>query len=110
MNSLAYAFELSQAERLELASCGTPEPTLTNGPRFPYAPLRESIKARAMNPHLGASRYYDEDDGETSAELASMGEDEEENERAYSPHVLPSGRNRSAIRGELRSMGYEWND
>lgn len=110
MNSLAYAFELSQAERLELAACGTQEPTPSNGPRFPYAPLRESIKARSMNPHLSASRYHDDDDGETSAELASMGGEDELEERTYAPHVLPSGRNRSAIRAELRALGCEWMD
>lgn len=99
---------LSQAERLALASMGTPEdvtPTQT-GPRFalPTHILRGGIPV--------APRYYmpDEDEGETCAELAISGEDDDDTERHYASHRLPSSRNRGAVYGELKNMGFAWND
>lgn len=47
----------------------------------------------------------DNDDGE-----AFHDDDEQEQEQAYAPYVLPSARSRSAVSRELRAMGFTWGE
>lgn len=125
MQSLTYP--LDQSTRLALSgilSAGHEEsaeslpPMEESGPRFPYAAIRDKVNGYAPP----APRDYTPT--VNSDESPDIGEDEESDElenllrsfardkqgREYSGDVLPSMRNRGAIRSELASMGCVWGE
>ena len=65
-------------------------------------PSRARAGLVSILPHGGD----DNDDGEAFHD----DNDEQEQEQAYAPYVLPSARNRSAVSRELRAMGFTWGE
>ena len=89
----------------------------TSGPRFPYSAIRDRIKDYA--PPVPRC-YGGRDDGESADDEESTDDEmleetlrsfvRDKQGREVSGDVLPSARNRGAIRAELASMGCTWGE
>ena len=117
-------YPLCQSSRLAISgllSAGHEEsaeslPPMEDGPRFPLP--RHCLAGNVPRAPRNYTPTVDSD------ESPDIGEDEESEEldnllrsfardkqgRESSPDILPSMRNRGAIRSELASMGCAWND
>lgn len=116
--------QLTQSDKLEILShIGNhpdnegQEPLAQEGPRFPYAAIRDRITGYA--PPVPVSYGGRDEEREADDEESTDDEMLEETLRSFvrdkqgresSGDVLPSMRTRGAIRSELASMGCTWGE
>lgn len=122
MNTTQYP--LDQSTRLAISgllSAGHEEsaeslPPMEDGPRFPLPRhcLAGNVPRAPRNytPTVDSDECPDISEDEESEELESLLRSfaRDKQGRESSPDILPSMRNRGAIRSELASMGCAWND